>query len=75
MLERAQGRLETLPGVRGGRLRRRIGEMGLPLEFGRSTGDGEDDGAEDALRLGKPVGVYVGVQGCLGIAQKVFFRL
>ena len=72
MLERARGRPEMLLGVRGGRLRRRTSETELPPEFGRSAGDGEDDGAEDAPRLGKPKEVYVDVRRSSGIAQKVF---
>ena len=46
------------------------GECGVGRSFGWLAEVGEDDGTKGARRLEKPVGVYVDVRGCSGIAQK-----
>ena len=49
------------------------GECDVGRNFGWLVRVGEDDNAKDARRLRRLVGVYVGIRGCSGIAQKVFF--
>ena len=46
------------------------GECNVGRSFGWLAGVGEDDGAKGARKLGRPVGVYVGVRGWSGIALR-----